>query len=367
MTTDIARMDNNAVAVLGGANEALDRLGAWVQAAQHAHQLVAPLIGTAFVPDAYQPKVDPRATPEEKTQAYQLAVANATAAVLQGVTLGLDPMTALQQIYIVHGRPGMYAKLMVALVQAHGHEVWTEDLSDTRAVVAGRRRGTQNIERITITMDMARRARWTTNAKYQETPQDMLWARAASRVCDRIASDVLKGITSVEQIQDELAPTNVGTRTVTPRRRATVAQPSAEPPLDDEPAPERPALTAASASQPDAEPPLDDNEPTASPEPAEAVKPKSLDPQLSNRIRGRFKDLGITDRPTRLGISSSIVARPPDRQLKTANELTPDEALKLIETLERALTNPEPVAYLEQLLGLPPGAISGDDGAAGGD
>lgn len=237
MTVDLVRADHNAIATLGGANDALARLGEWVQAASHAHQLVAPLVGTAFIPEAYKPKVDPRATDKEKEEARQVAIANATAAVLQGITLGLDPMTALQQIYVVHGRPGMYTKIKVALVQAAGHEVWTEDLSDTRAVVAGRRRGTENIERVTVTMDQARKAGWTRNDNYGKTPQDMLYARAAGRVCDRVAPDALMGIASVEEIQDEIGtPAGNGTRTVTPRRRAqAVTAEVVDPPLDDEP------------------------------------------------------------------------------------------------------------------------------------
>lgn len=239
MTVDIVQADTNALAVLGGANDALARLGQWVEAASHAHRLVVPLIDTYFIPDVYRPKVDPRATPEQKREAREVAIGNATAAVLQGITLGLDPMTALQQIYVVHGRPGMYAKIKVALVQSKGHEVWTDDLSDSRAVVAGRRKGTDTIERITVTMEQARKAGWTRNDAYGKTPQDMLWARAASRVCDRIASDALMGIASVEEIQDELTPAGTGTRTVTPPRRRTAPQALAavaEPPLEEEPA-----------------------------------------------------------------------------------------------------------------------------------
>lgn len=239
MSTDLARIDGNTHTAIVGATDSLARLGEWVQAARHAHQLVAPLVDTAFVPDAYRVKVDPRATAEQKAEARAVAVANATAAVLQGLSLGIDPLVSLQQIYIVHGRPGLYAKMMVALVQAHGHDVWTEDLSDSRAVVAGRRRGSDQIERVTVTMEQARKAGWTRNDNYAKTPQDMLWARAAGRVCDRIGSDVLKGIASVEQIQDELAPSNgAGTRTVAPPRRraalAAVPVEAAEPPLDDE-------------------------------------------------------------------------------------------------------------------------------------
>jgi hypothetical protein len=324
VTVDIARLDNNAVAVLGGANDALARLGQWVEAARNAHQLVAPLVGTAFVPEAYKPKVDPRATAEQREEARQTAIANATAAVLQGITLGLDPMTALQQIYIVHGRPGMYAKLMVALVQAHGHEVWTEDESDTRVVVAGRRRGTEVTERVTVTMDQARKAGWTSNQAYTKTPRDMLWARAASRVCDRIASDVLKGIASVEEIRDTIqvqAETGNGTRTVAPRRRAAAELPAApvdEPPLEEE--------TAGAAAAP-AEP-VDELAPD--PEPRLITTPQS------KKLYALLREHGKEDREVALVYIAGVVGRP----VESTKELTVAEAGSVIDALEALASEP---------------------------
>lgn len=313
MTVDIARLDHNAVAVLGGANDALARLAQWVEAASNANRLVGPLIDTAFVPDAYKPKVDSRASEEAKADARRVAINNATAAVLQGLTLGVDPLVALQQIYIVHGRPGMYAKFMVALVQAHGHDVWTDDLTDTRAIVCGRRRGTDHIERVTITMDMARRAKWTTNPKYTETPQDMLWARAAGRVCDRIASDVLKGIVTVEQIQDEIRTTaEVGTRTVTPRRPAAPAAIEGtveEPPLDDQPA----------ATAPDPEP---------DPGPAESGGATTAQ---TRKIHALLRDKGMTNREAALDWMGGHL----DRTVESTKTFTLDEASRIIDELER--------------------------------
>lgn len=266
MTVDIVRTDHNAIAIasLDSANVAMERLGRWVEAASQAHQLVAPLVNTPFVPDSYKPKVDPRASDKVKAEAHQVAVANATAAVLQGITLGLDPLTALQQIIIIHGRPSMYAKMMVALVQSRGHEVWTEDLSDSRAVVAGRRKGSDNIERVTVTMEQARRGGWTRNDNYTKNPQDMLWSRAAARVCDRIASDAVKGIASVEEIQDTIAaPNGNGTRTVAaPRKRAAVTTAPApapepvEPPLDEDPAGAAPTIEVEQAELVDDWPPV---------------------------------------------------------------------------------------------------------------
>lgn len=318
-STDLARFSGNAVGVLDATNDALARLGQWVEAASNAQRLVAPLINTAFVPDAYRPKVDPRATPEQRADAERVAIANGTAAVLQGLTLGVDPLVALQQIYIVHGRPGMYAKFMVALVQSHGHEVWTEDLTDTRAVVCGRRRGTDHIERVVITMDMARRAKWTSNAKYQETPQDMLWSRAAGRVCDRIASDVLKGIASVEQIQDEIVATaEVGpaARTVTPRRRPAPAaiEGTVEEPTLDEDTPDTPAAEPAT-----------DPEPTGD----------TATPAQTRKLHALLRDKGMTNRAYALKWMSDTLDRPDDDQIDSTKTLTRGEASTIIDALDQ--------------------------------
>lgn len=339
MTVDIARMDSNAVAVLGGANDALARLGEWVHAAASARVLVASLIDTAFVPDAYKPRIDPRATDKQKAEAREIAINNGTAAVLQGVTLGIDPLMAMQQIYIIHGRPGMYAKMMVALVQAHGHEVWTEDQSDTRAVVCGRRKGFEHIERIAITMDMARKAKWTTNTKYQETPQDMLWARAAGRVCDRIASDVLKGIASVEQIQDEVFSTTAevgsnGHRTVTPRKRPPAIESIVEePPLDEGGQAETPAAPEPAAQRQDEPRASDSSAPETTGPPAAA----GIGPAQQKLLHALLRDKGKADRDIALVYIAGIIGR----ELDSTKELGKDEATAVIDALRQLAVHVE--------------------------
>lgn len=314
MTVDIARLDHNAVVALNGANDALTRLGEWVQAASHARALVAPLVETAFIPDAYQPKVDPRATPEQKRVAWETAVANATAAVLQGITLGLDPMTALQQIYIVHGRPGMYSEMKVALVVSRGHEVWTEDLTDTRAVVCGRRKGTEYTERVTVTMDQARKAGWSAkNDNYTKNPQDMLYARAAGRVCDRIAPDVLMGIASVEEIKDTIQTTaevGNGTRTVTPRKRAAppALEAADDPPLEETPEP------VETPSEPQ--------------EPAETVR--TITAAQSRKLHAMLNERGRKDRDVALVWIAGVIGR----EITSTKELTVAEAAGVIDVLD---------------------------------
>lgn len=225
-TTDIAPTDNaqpSPLVQLGPGSvptDAMARLHEWVNAASQAHALVAPLVHSAFVPDAYKPKLGANASDDDRAYAIQVAIANATSAVLFGLSLGFDPLTALQQIYLVNGRPGMYAKAKVALLQSRGYDIWTETLTDEQATVSGRRPGDERVHTVTITMEDAKRADWTKNDTYRKTPKDMLYARAAGRVCDRMGAAVLLGIATVEDIPDTV---QVEATVGTPVQRVTAA------------------------------------------------------------------------------------------------------------------------------------------------
>lgn len=313
-TTDLARMDTTAVTVLGNANDALARLGEWVRAASSARALVAPLIDTAFVPDAYRPKVERGDSPQQIAAKREMAINNATAAVLQGISLGVDPLVALQQIYVVHFRPGLYAKFMVALVQSHGHEVWTQDLTDTRAIVCGRRSGSEHTETVTITMDMARKAKWTSNTKYAETPQDMLWARAAGRVCDRIASDVLKGLVTVEQIRDEVFST---TAEVAGNGQRTVRAPRRSAPT--------PAIEAAAEEEPELV--EERTEPVEQPSPQPS--PKLITGPQQKMLHALLNQHGKGDRDLGLVFIAGVIGR----EIDSTKELSTLEAGAVIDTL----------------------------------
>jgi hypothetical protein len=179
----------------------------WARTAEAAAGLVERLIDSPFVPAAFRPnggKSDPRATGEQREQDRQIAVATATAAVLYGGEIGLSPMQALSNVIVIKGRPSLYAETMVALVQAAGHEVWTEEVTDTRARVCGRRAGSQRVEEVTFTIERARTAGYVaSNTKYKTDPQSMLYARAASICCRRVAPEVLKGIPVAEELLDE--------------------------------------------------------------------------------------------------------------------------------------------------------------------
>ena len=291
-----------------------------------------------------------------------------TAAVmLYGATLDLDPMQSVRSIYEVHGQPGLYARSMVALVMGRGHEVWTVETSDESVTVAGRRRGSQNVEAVTWTIERATKAgyvpivdpktgefqlnKWGKldgNEKYLTDPQSMLYAKAASEVCRKIAPDVLSGIYAVEELQSERWEAEVVgvQRTQPPTGLAAIVSieqggQSQTPEGEAASAEASPSGQASGAEVPPANP---------GPETAGAVAveddhssaPESLTggvtrPQLT-KIAACMSDLGITQRKDALTYVNSLL--PEGREITSRNELTKAEAHRLIEALEYDLQNP---------------------------
>lgn len=157
-------------------DEGLDLLVKQARAMDAAYQLATTLCSTQMVPQTFRGKPD-----------------DGAAAILYGAELGLKPQQALQQVFVVHGQPAIYARTMVALLKGKGYTFETVDTSDTSVTVRGTSpRG--EVEEATWTIDRAKKAGYTNNKKYQSDPQAMLYAKASSEVCRKLAPDVLLGI-----------------------------------------------------------------------------------------------------------------------------------------------------------------------------
>ncbi|WP_235738960.1 hypothetical protein [Nocardioides alcanivorans] len=200
-----------------------------------AHQIGTALCKTAFVPKHFQGKPD-----------------DAAAAILYGSTIDMDPVTALQNIYVIGGKPALYARTMVAIVLSKGHELWTEDEAEGSVTVAGRRKGSQQIERVTWTTEDAQRAGYMTNAKYKTDPRSMLYARASGDVARRIAPDALLGMAhNVEELSIseavEQRPATTSAPAADRMRAALRPKVTAEQVVESEEVPEKPRLDTSSA------------------------------------------------------------------------------------------------------------------------
>lgn len=164
------------------ANDLIQRTASDLDA---AYRIAEGLGRTSFVPQHFRGKPD-----------------DAMAAILYGQTINMDPLTALQNLYVIGGKPALYARPMVGIVLSQGHEVWTEVDTPERVVVCGRRKGSKNVERAEWTIERAKRAGYTNNKKYQSDPQAMLYARASGDVARKVAPDALLGMAyNVEELE----------------------------------------------------------------------------------------------------------------------------------------------------------------------
>lgn len=253
-----------------------------------AHKIGTALCRTAFVPKHFQGKPD-----------------DAAAAILYGSTINMDPVTALQNVYVIGGKPALYARTMVAIVMSHGHSIWTEEESEGRVTVAGRRKGSDAVERVTWTTEMAQRAGYLSNSKYKSDPRSMLYARASGDVARRIAPDALLGMGhNVEEL--------------------TISEP-----VETRPQPTAPAdrMRAALGREPAPEPTVTAEQVEPEPETGEALTPKTR-----AHMFALFSERGIEDREAQLTGIAAVIGR----EVESRGELTEAEGRAVVASLRGA-------------------------------
>lgn len=274
------------------------RLVAWAEGLFAAKQMGDALCQTSFVPQHFAGR------PEE-----------AAAAIMSGDELGFTPMQSLQSLYVVSGKPALYARAMVALVLSAGHQVWTESETDAEVVVCGRRAGSERTEKVAWSIERAHKAGYTKNKKYDTDPRAMLYARASSDVARRIAPDVLAGVAyTVEELEVE---EQAGGRPAGPRKVR------------------RKPIEAAPTPEPDPAPQLDEanNEQCDEQQNEHEQQQESISEAQSTKMHASFTDLGVSDRDARLAYARHVVGR----EVETSKDLTRAEASQVIDAIESDL------------------------------
>lgn len=167
----------------------------------------------------------------------------AIAVVSLGASIGFTAPQALQLFHIVEGRPSLSVAGQAAVMQASPEIEYVHPIetSTERCILEGKRRGAPGPVRSTYTIEDAIKAgRCSRNAKgvivapgrsgkpgaWETATEDMLYARALSRLARRIAPDLLMGIyvpDEMEQAAEEDAP-RVEDRTAPAARRSTPAE-----------------------------------------------------------------------------------------------------------------------------------------------
>lgn len=288
------------------------------------------------------------------------------AAILAGRELGLGPMTSLQHVQVIEGKPALTAHMQRALALSAGAQILYEEMTSVRCRVRGRRAGTDEWTTVVWTIQDAATMGLAGKRNWRLMPRQMLIARATGELCRLIAADALAGMPySVEELQDgpterETAAIEAPRRTVRRERAPTEAAPQLEVPAQP---PTEPAPNAKTGAHPSVDgPPLpgepgyDNTEetPAPQPQPPEAAVPDPeprdtsnwpiTEPQLK-KLHATLGGLGITDR--QLGLA--ILARITDRAIDSSKNLTRRESALIIDTLTRIATVPDMVEELHRI------------------
>lgn len=356
--TQIARADSflpdwNGESVTTRSNP-VDRLRAWVELFREVYKAAEVLSKTSFVPKEMLGKP-----------------ADVAAAVMKGFELGMDPLDSLANIFIVHGRVGMYAEFQRRRIIQAGHTFRVIESSDTRCIVEGVRKEGGEPQRASFSADQARKA----GLDLGKYPADKLVARATSRLCRQVFPDVLSGTLIAEDIIDGLIPADddQAPQVETPARpalqrsrparkpKAAASQPpTAKPPadddiadlLDDEPLNEPKQdgvweVIPTDDGAPSGAIPADSDEGRAlvakafdhTDELAESSddddqlvlnQPEPITPAQLKKLSILLREAGFDDRDSRHGFVTTAI----NRHIDSAKDLTKAEANHCIDTLE---------------------------------
>lgn len=302
--TELTQYQPTADVAIDVQDRAVRRLTEWAQSAQAAHQIATTLVQTTFVPDSFRGK------PGE-----------ATAAILAGLEVGLQPMAALRSFDVIQGQAAPRALTLRAIVQSFGHEMVLEESTATRCRMRGKRKGSSEWVNVTWTLDRAKDLGLTGKHNWKAQPQAMLVARATSELARLIAADAILGLGySAEEVADGASPEQQVAATTTDstptgtRRMSRAARPA-----------EHVAPTEG------AEPPADEVQD------ADVVDEPDVDPRLTRRMFAAFTAAGFTEdarteegRTRRLAYISQIVGR----QVGSSKELTGAELSQVVAALE---------------------------------
>jgi hypothetical protein len=158
---------------------------------------------------------------------YKGNLPNCTIAMNMASRLGADPLMIMQNLYIVHGKPGWSSQFYIAAFNSCGrftpihYRYIGEEGKDSWGCIAwAKERETGEIvEGPKITISMAKAEGWyaKNGSKWQTMPQLMLDYRSASFLVRTVAPELTMGLKTVEEIRDgDVTEEELSTPTVAP-------------------------------------------------------------------------------------------------------------------------------------------------------
>lgn len=151
----------------------------------------------------------------------QKGLSNCLVALEMSKRMNLSPLTVMQNLNIIHGRPSWSAAFIASQIMGcnrfknFDYIVTGKDDSLSVQCQAIRLEDNKLIKGTAVSMRMARQEGWTKNSKYQSMPELMLRNRAATFFGRQYIPDLLLGVQTSEEVVD-IEPINI-TQTVEPQ------------------------------------------------------------------------------------------------------------------------------------------------------
>ena len=135
--------------------------------------------------------------------------------------MNLSPLTVMQNLNVIHGKPTWSAQFITSNIIGCGRftnfDYLVKGQGETLEVqcVATRLEDKKQVKGTAVSMGMARQEGWTKNPKYSSMPELMLRNRAATFFGRQYIPDLLLGVQTSEEVVDiESEPINVSESSV---------------------------------------------------------------------------------------------------------------------------------------------------------
>ena len=151
----------------------------------------------------------------------QQGLSNCLVALEMSKRMHLSPLTVMQNLNIIHGKPSWSAQFIASTIMSCGRfsnfDYLVKGQGETLEVqcVATRLEDKKQVKGSAVSMRMARQEGWTKNPKYSSMPELMLRNRAATFFGRQYIPDLLLGVQTSEEVVDiDSEPINVSESSV---------------------------------------------------------------------------------------------------------------------------------------------------------
>ena len=134
----------------------------------------------------------------------QQGLSNCLVALEMSKRMNLSPLTVMQNLNIIHGKPSWSAQFIASTIMSCGRfsnfDYLVKGQGETLEVqcVATRLEDKKQVKGSAVSMRMARQEGWTKNSKYSSMPELMLRNRAATFFGRQYIPDLLLGVQTSE-------------------------------------------------------------------------------------------------------------------------------------------------------------------------